>query len=485
MARVLVFVSTAAVLMLEILAGRLLAPYVGISVETFTGIIGTVLAAIALGSWIGGRVADQRDPAPLIGPLFAVGGVLALLAPTITTLFGVPLQGQGAPAVVVITLLAFFAPAAVLSAVSPLVVKMRLQSLDETGEVVGSLSAVGTIGALFGTFVTGFVLIATVPTRPIVFAIGVLLIVIGVGFGVGDRVRAIGGGGLAALALILVPGPCEWETSYSCANVVVDTDNPSGRTLQLDLLSHSYIDIDDPENLKFRYTRDMAAAIDAVAPAGLINTLGIGGGGFTMPRYFAATRPGSTNTVFEIDGTLVDIATDELGLDLDAVALTVETTDARIAMTRHLDGGADVDPFDVVVGDAFGGVSVPWHLTTVEFAAMIKESMAPDGVYVMNVIDYPPYRFARAEVATLERLFDNVALITIDRYLNGGRGGNIVLVATDAPIDPDAIGAEIVRWGSPSSVFMGSGLEQFVDEADVLTDDFAPVDQMIDVPAGG
>ncbi|MDH3296109.1 MAG: fused MFS/spermidine synthase, partial [Acidimicrobiia bacterium] len=179
-ARPLVFVSSAAVLMLEILAGRLLAPYVGVSVETFTGIIGTVLAAIALGAWFGGRLADRRPPAPLLGPLFMFAGILALLAPTFTTLFGSALRARGTEAVVLITLLAFFAPAAVLSAIAPLVVKLRLQSLTETGEVVGSLSAVGTVGALFGTFVTGFVLIATVPTRPIVLVIGLLLSAIGI-----------------------------------------------------------------------------------------------------------------------------------------------------------------------------------------------------------------------------------------------------------------------------------------------------------------
>ncbi len=529
-ARALVFTSSAAVLVLEILAGRLMAPYVGVSLETFTGIIGTVLAAIALGSWAGGRLADRQDPAPLIGRAFILGGLLALLAPTLTAILGAGLRGGGAVAVVVLTAVAFFAPSAVLSAVSPLVVKLRLASLDETGEVVGSLSAVGTAGALVGTFVTGFVLLATLPTRPVVLAVGVVLVAIGVwqtlqfrqgDGGIGAQAesgtdtdtdpdsdadtgpdadsgtdyglsRMIGGAGLAAIALILVPGPCEWETTYSCANVTLDPDNASGRTLQLDVLSHSYVDLDDPTNLRFRYIREFVAVIEATAPEGPLTTLGIGGGGFTMPRYFAATRPGSVNTVFEIDDALVDIAESELGLDTDEANLTVVASDARLALAR-LDSEGDgesgsedslTQPFDVVVGDAFAGLSVPWHLTTLEFLETLKRSMTPEGVYVMNIIDFPEFRFLWAEVNTLQQVFDNVAIMAPLDDAGQLLGGNVVVLATDGSIDADAVVSNLQDRDSDSMVIMGAELAQLVGDAPTLTDDFAPVDQMIDVPLG-
>ena len=535
------FVSSAAVLVLEILAGRLMAPYVGISLETFTGIIGTVLAAIAVGSWAGGWLADRRDPAPLIGRAFVLGGVLALAAPTLIAVLGAALRGGGAAAVVVLTAVAFFAPSAVRSAGSPLVVKLRLASLEQTGEVVGSLSAVGTAGALVGTFVTGFVLLATLPTRPVVLAVGVALVVIGVwltlrlgngksdsesdresdsdsdGGPDGDLRRMVGGAGLAALGLILVPGPCEWETTYSCVAIDVDPENPSGRTLQLDVLSHSYVDLDDPTNLEFRYIREFAAVVDAVAPEGPLSTLGIGGGGFTMPRYFAASRPGSVNTVFEIDDGLVDIAVNELGLDLDEANLTVETTDARLAFARLDDLLADGDApdsagnagngendgelegeFDVVIGDAFAGLSIPWHLTTLEFLQMMKRSMSVDGVYVMNVIDYPDFEFLRAEVTTLQQVFDNVAIMApvLDSTADGAvvdgdvvdgavlDGGNVVVLATDAAVDVEAIESSLGEFQSGSEVWTGAQLADFVGDVRTLTDDFAPVDQMLDTPFG-
>ncbi len=491
-ARILVFVASAAVLMLEILAGRLMAPYVGVSLETFTGIIGTILAAIALGSWAGGLLADRRDPSRLLGPTFMLGGVLALLAPTLTAGFGSALRGQGAVAVVVLTLFGFFAPAAVLSAVTPQVVKLRLQSLEQTGQVVGSFSAVGTAGALFGTFVTGFILLATLPTRPIVLVVGLSLVGLGVALTLRARAPlsdddgteagkdigpAAAGAGLATLLLVVAAGPCEWETTYSCVNVVVDEENPSGRTLRLDLLSHSYVDLDDPLNLRFRYIRDFVSAIDAIAPEGPLHMLGVGGGGFTMPRYLAAARPGSTNVVFEIDDALVDIGMNELGLDPKAVNLTIVADDARVALPRYVDD--EPRAFDVVVGDAFGGMSVPWHLTTTEFLSLLKSSMTADGVYVMNVIDYGERSFARAEIATVQRLFADVVVVTPQRYVTGDGGGNFVIVASDSDIDTGAIEANLAVRGSESSVHHGAALDEFVGDAPVLTDDFAPVDTLM------
>ena len=175
----LVFFTSASVLVLEILAGRLMAPFLGVTIETFTGIIGTILAAIAVGSWLGGRAADRYDPAKLLGPLLIVGGIAALLAPTIVSFFGPGLRRADPVDIVVLAALGFFVPGAILSAVSPAVVKLQLRDLGMTGTIVGRFSAVGTAGALVGTFATGFLLLATLPSRAIVFTVGGALVAIG------------------------------------------------------------------------------------------------------------------------------------------------------------------------------------------------------------------------------------------------------------------------------------------------------------------
>jgi spermidine synthase len=477
----LVFLTSAAVLVLEILAGRLLAPYVGVTLETYTGIIGVVLAGISLGTWAGGRMADRHDPARLLGPTLVLGGALALLSIPAIRFFGSMELGAGPVAIVLLSLVGFFAPAAVLSAVAPTVVKLQLHDLHETGSVVGRLSALGTAGAIVGTFVTGFILVAAYPTRPVVLGVAAALVVGGLLL----TVRLRGGGRAAAagpLALALVgagltmtvPGPCEYETAYYCAQVLDDLPPCGGRTLYLDTLRHSCVHLDDPEQLDFSYAQILSDVIttlgDGSAP---LTALHIGGGGFTMPRYLESVRPGSHSLVLELDPSLVRIAEDELGLQ-QSESLQVRVGDARVALDEQ-----PADRYDLVIGDAFGGLAVPWHLTTREFTEQVRRALKPDGTYAVNVIDYPPLGFARAEAATLQAVFAHVAVIAPQRRIDRREGGNFILVASDAPIDAAAITAANAARGDDDVVATTDELERFIGGAPVLTDDYAPVDQLL------
>jgi MFS family permease len=473
-AAVLVFCTSAAVLVLEILAGRLVAPYVGVSIETFTGVIGTILAGIALGSAAGGRLADRRDARRLIGPAVVAGGILALLSLPVVSGLGPVVTGGGPVAIVALAAGAFFAPAVVLSAVSPMAAKLRLASLSETGAVVGGLSAAGTAGALFGTFVTGFVLVAAVPTRPLVLALGIALVCAGVAlwWWLGARPPlppVLGALVLATGSAVAVPGPCEEHTVYYCARVESDPGRASGRILLLDTLRHSYVDLEDPTHLEFRYVRLFADVVDAEFPTATpLDPLHLGGGGFTFPRYLDATRPGSTSLVLEIDPGLVELATDELGLETGP-DLRVEVGDARTALAQ-----LPADGYDLAVGDAFGGLSVPWHLATVEVAEQLDRVLRPQGVYVANVIDGGPDRLVRAETATLASVFAHVAVIAPPAGA-GDAPANHVLVASNAPL---ALTQDDIVPGD-GVVLTGEEVTAFVGGAHPLTDDFAPADQLL------
>jgi spermidine synthase len=477
--RFLVFIAAASVLVLEILAGRLMAPFVGITLETFTGIIGTVLAGIAIGAWLGGIAADRFPPRSLLAPLFVAGGVLAMAAAPLVGLAGPSMRSAGPAEIVILAALAFFLPAAVLSAISPIVAKIDLASLDETGTVVGGLSAVGTAGAIFGTFFTGFVLIATIPSRPILIGLGLALIAIGglVWWQAGQvkLLSAVTIPLLVALTLtVVVDEPCETETAYYCATIHVDPERPSGRVLVLDTLRHSYVDLEDPTYLGFRYSHLFGAVLDSL-PDGPLDVLSIGGGGFTFPRYLERTRPGTENTVLEIDPTLVDVAVSDLGLDPST--MVIEVGDARLLLAEQPEAA-----YDVVIGDAFGGLSVPWHLTTTEFVGDIASRLRPDGIYLLNMIDYPPSDFARAEAATLASVFPHVAVIAPPDYYTGARGGNYVMVASVSPLPVAEIAAAIVGFDGDPVVITGTDLQAFIGDARVLRDDFAPVDQLISRP---
>jgi spermidine synthase len=475
LAAALVVLTSAAVLVLEILASRLVAPYVGLTLETYTAAIGVALAAIAAGASLGGRLADRVDPRRWLGPITALGGALMLAARPTVFAVGADFRGTGPIGTVVLILLAVAPAALVLSMVPPGVVKLRLRTLDETGQTVGRLSALGTLGALAGTFLTGFVLLAALPTSTLLLADGLLLLVAGLvvaltlpraGTAVGARplVGVLVLGALTASWLVAADGPCRYETRYYCASVLADPDRATGRTLVLDGLSHSYVDLADPAHLEFAYTQRIATVL-AAQPPGPLDVLHLGGGGFSVPRHLAAVRPGSRSAVLEVDPLLPDIARAELGLR------TGPDLEIRIGDARTRIAALPAASYDVVIGDAFGSLAVPWHLATAEMVAEVRRVLRPGGVYVLNVIDNPPLRFVRAETATLHAAFAHVAVMAPPAYLAGEDGGNFVLVGSGDPLPV----AQLAQ-GDPATVAAG---RDFADEAPVLTDDDAPVDQLL------
>lgn len=449
-AAALVFIASGAVLVLEILGIRLLAPYVGLTIETTTVIIGTVLAGIAAGAALGGRAADRLDERWLLSGLLAGGGVFAMATVPIARGLGTALQDDATAAAFLIAALALFPPAAVLSAVTPTVARIQLRDLAMTGSVVGRLSAWATAGGLVGTFVTGFVIVPLLPTDVAVVAVGGVLLALGL-----LVARHAANVAAAALGLVLGAGtlavgaPCDAETLYHCARVEQDEARESGRVLRLERLRHSYVDLEDPTHLEFEYTQWMGAAIDEL-PEGPLESVFIGGGGFTLPRYIAATRPGSRSRVLEVDGDLVELARERLGLRTGP-DLQARVGDARVTLRDE-----PADSADLVVGDAFGGVAVPWHLTTEEFTRDIRRVLRPDGLYLLNVIDYEPRALVRAEQATLRQVFENVALVG-----HPAPGGNHVFLASDGPL-PELPGPPLA-----------------VPDGDVLRDDDAPADQLL------
>jgi spermidine synthase len=177
--------------------------------------------------------------------------------------------------------------------------------------------------------------------------------------------------------------------------------------------------------------------------------------------------------VLEVDPQIPEIGRESLGL-VTGQDLEVEVGDARTLIAEQ-DAGA----YDVVVGDAFGSLAVPWHLTTTEMVEQVRRVLRPGGVYVLNVIDRPPLAFARAEAATLLAAFDDVALMTLPEAVAGEAGGNLVLVASDEPLPVAVLADRAAARDEPDSVVDRKAVEDFAGDAQVLTDDDAPVDQLL------
>jgi hypothetical protein len=482
LATALVFLASGAVLVLEIVALRLVGPYVGVTLQVSSSVIGISLAAIAYGTWLGGRLADRYDPRSLLAPALILAAIGTAVTLPLVRWGGEILRGGTAPAVLLLAAMAVFLPAFLLSAISPMVVKLQLGDLRRTGHVVGRLSSIGTLGAITATLATGFVFVAAMPSSWIVLTLAGVLAV--AGFALGwwlrrqvslpgqPRTRAM----LAAIGLVgaglgaTAPTPCDVETAYHCARVDDDPKVPGGRTLILNSARHSYVDLNDPRHLEFAYVQWIGAVVDVRRPTDVVH---LGGGGFTVPDYIRTTRPGSRQLVLELDGGLVDLDRQKMGL-VTSPDLRVRVGDARVGLAAQPSASADL-----VVGDAFGYLVVPWHLATREMAADIARVLRTDGIYAQNVIDYPPDRFIRAEVATVAAVFPYVALVAPQEALDGETGSNFVIVASKSPLPLAALRERLDLVDEPVVLLRGSELATFVDNARVLTDDYAPVDQLL------
>lgn len=476
----LVFGSSAAVLVIEIVALRLLAPYFGLTLETSTFVIAIALAAIALGSWAGGRVADRRPPRTLIAPLLAISGIVTAATPLtvrLTAETGNALLLWFAAAVCIMI------PGSLLSAVSPAVIKLQLSDLNKTGRTVGRLSGIGTVGSIVGTVLTGFVFISRVPVSTILYVLGVSLIVIGLVIALG-RQRVLPTAvllpvaGLLGLATLIAPGGCDRETTYNCLIVQDDEELDHGFTLVLNGIQHSFIDPTDPSYFRFSYTRATRAVINSTFAAGEhLDAYHIGGGGLTLARYLAATRPESTHQVSEIDPGVVEFDGELLSnsdiADLDD-QIDVQVEDARLRL-----GALAPESFDLIIGDAFGGVSVPWHLTTVEALAEIRRSLTTDGSYVMNTIDHGDLGYARAQLATIADQFDHLAVLAAPETLDLITGGNVVLVGSSRPIPGSELAAHLAAEDLDWNFLIDDAALDWTQGAQILRDDFAPVDQLL------
>ncbi len=477
-----VFVSSACIMVLELVAGRIIAPQVGVSLYTWTSVIGVILAGMSLGNYVGGKLADRYASLRLLGVMFLAGGFASLGILAADSL-AIAARVEWPVVVEILILIAtlFLPPAVLLGTISPIVIKLAVQDLSRAGNTVGRISAAGTAGSIVGTFATGFWLIAWAGTHAVVLGVAVVLLVVGLVMLVSGRtLRDVG------LAVLVAAGPlgavqagwtrstCLRETNYFCIKVHDDErEGKPVRVLVLDRLVHSYSSLEDPTDLVYHYERTYAEVTayqaDRHAP---LQALFIGGGGYTFPRYVEAVYPDSVIHVVEIDPGVSEVAYDRLGLRRDTRIATYNE-DARMFLTGEPDRR-----YDVVFGDAFNDFSVPYHLTTMEFNERVEAWLADDGLYIANVIDGALGRFLRAFVNTLELTFEHVYVVPRLGDWRAVSRDTFVVIGSRTPLDEDAFSpdsrfAEGVLSPAELATLLSEG------EPTILTDRYAPVEQML------
>ncbi|MEU8330449.1 fused MFS/spermidine synthase [Micromonospora sp. NPDC048839] len=248
--------------------------------------------------------------------------------------------------------------------------------------------------------------------------------------------------------------------------LVADPVRRTGRILLSAGVEQSYVDVEDPRHLHFEYVRRIAAAVELAAPTGTpLSVLHLGGGALTLPRWLAATRPGSPQRVVERDPAVVELVARELPPLPPQVR--VEVADARDALTATPAGS-----HDLVIADIYRAARMPPHVRTVEFAVEVARVLRPDGLFLVNVTDLPPLVATRVQVATLRAVFADVCVLGDRRMLRGRRYGNLVLAATSRPagLPVGRLAVAALRDAVPGGLLHAAALDTFVAGAHPLTD---------------
>lgn len=468
---VLAFGSGFAVLAIEIAGARLMAPVYGLSVVPWTAVIGVILAALAVGSHLGGRLADAGR-VPLSSVLVVAGATGAL-----------PVLGAGVPWAArevfgfipgaVVSAVVLFAPSVLcLGAVVPYLVQADTESLGTVGQRAGDVSAAATAGSIAGSFSTGFVLLPAMPLPALLGGTAAFLLVLAAVAG-----RLLGGRppagrtatGVIALLLLggaasgLPPDTLHREQTWYAAVEVTERSWRDGRVVREmwqngGSSSAEVADSGEPAHLY------AVASLDALAPVlgRADRALVLGGAALTLPVAFRAGAPALAVDVVEIDPAVTRLAAEYFVYGREPrPGITVVHDDARMFLRRS------ATRYDLVYLDVFDHLlTVPWTMVTVEALRAMADALEPDGVFAANVLS--PLAGSGTEFlarlgATLEEAFAEVRVYRADPGLDLGATQNLVVMAARRPgvlPDVDLPDAPVVFEGRP------------------LTDAWAPVEYL-------
>jgi spermidine synthase len=492
-----VFLSSALLLVLEIVAARLIAPYVGVSLYTWSAVIGIVLAGLSIGNALGGAWADRHATAGQAGGVLLAAGLSALAIPWLlwrTASAIEPYQLSILSTSMLLVLALFMLPALLIGIVTPLLTTLALAQSRRTGHIVGMMHALGATGSIFGTFVTAWWLIPMLGSRNVVLFTGLLLLLSGLLLlrplnrgrhavaGAASLLCAAG----AAYGTLMNPAlasSCDRESSFFCIRVIDEGQHPTlgqVRSLVLDHLLHGINVENDGTYLEAPYVHLMQELVCRHHHnKSSLDAYFIGGGAYTQPRALSLSQRPTAITVAELDPVVTEVAREALFLnDSD---MRVIHGDARVVLDRL---EAD-ERFDVIVGDAFHDVSVPYHLVTREFARLLHDRLRDDGLYVLNLVDvFPDGRLAAAMVRTLRTEFGYVE-VWLDQVPRDATRVTYVISASDVPTPvrghDDSLSSAMQprRQWTRVSDHIDATLHDGSVSVPVLTDDNAPVEQLI------
>jgi hypothetical protein len=262
------------------------------------------------------------------------------------------------------------------------------------------------------------------------------------------------------------------EGEEASVELLADLDRPGSWMLLVGGTPQSHVDLDDPEHLEFEYMRRLGHVADLAGPAGRpLRVLHLGGGGLTLARYVAATRPGSSQLAVESDAEVAEVVRRRLPLGQPGRSRTrTGRITVRVADARAVVEGVRAGSFDLVVADVFAGAQTPPHLTSVEFVTAAQRALRPAGVFAANIGDGPPLEHARGRVATVQAVFRCCCLIAEGPVLRGRRFGNLVVIGSQHELPVGELTRLAAADPFPARVLDGAELDRFAAGSRPITD---------------
>jgi len=493
---VVVFVSGAVLMALEIVGSRVLAPYFGSSIFVWGSLISVVMTALSIGYYWGGWLSAREPSYGKLLVLLVVPGVLIfflpLLYPSVNEwIAGIDFGSRLNPLLSCTAL--FLLPGIFLGTISPYAIRLAATQLNTVGSTAGTLYAVSTCGSIFGTLLTAFYLIPALGVSNIIHTLGITLLCLSLVLVPLIRLQRVAlARAVAAVACILgsvnmVWIPFAWaktllqkDTFYHRIRIEEDDE---ARYMYFDRTLQSAMNLRDPTALRLIYSRYTSLGFAFRPDAKKMLIIGLGGG--SIPKKVQKEFPQIEIDAVEIDPEVVKLAREYFHIK-ESKQLRLHAQDGRLFLTRTQ------SQYDIILVDAYFTDAMPFHLTTKQFFELAERKLTPNGIIVANLISAvtgPSGRIARAFVRTQRQVFpqtyvfaarrpDNVSLDTVQ---------NVIVIATRDRQRLDI--KEIVKRASAlnrglfpepvQDIAVAYFDKPLPEDVPILTDDYAPTDNLL------
>lgn len=437
------FIAGTTGMIIELVAARILSPYLGNSNLIWTCIIGMMLGFMSLGYLIGGKISDKHPQINLLALFLLNSAVFISMIPLLEVYAVEPLSNtklNNSVIAIICSTITFGIPSMFLATASPFAVKLKDKELGEVGRISGRMSALSTIGSIVGTFLAGFILIPYIGVKNIILVLVIILSILSFILYEEKDIRYIVKSIITIILLISIVILGKQTFVKKHQDIIVDTDSEysrmwikeykskSGKKYKILQVDKGYESIlQDKNTLASEYLK-YYDLFEYYKPE-TQKVLMIGGAAYTYPEYFLEKFKDKQIDVVEIDSKMTKLAQEYFGLDTSNERLKIYHEDGR----RYLN--TTQNKYDCILLDAFKGLNIPFQLTTKEALESAKKDLTNNGIVITNIVsalEGKKTNFIKSEYATYKQVFKNVKIFKVQNGLvTDDEVQNIIIVAYD------------------------------------------------------